>query len=107
MIDTGLGTSTSGEWDWVGSDSAVVFGGPGQTFAVYQDPTKGDLKWAQRTTTWSVKGSLETNGAVGFFADGVIEGGNLVSSHARIHARLVAGEPRVDNSLLLSKTPAP
>jgi hypothetical protein len=107
VVDTGLGAPTSGEWNWVGSDSAVVFGSPGQTFAVYQDPTRGDLKWAQRTTGWSVKGTLETNGAVGFFADGLLEGGNLFSSHAKIHARLVAGEPRVDNSLLLSKTPAP
>lgn len=108
VIDSGLGAPQSGEWNWVGSDSAVVFGGPGQTFAVYQDATKGDLKWAQRSTaTWTVKGVLEGNGAVGFFADGLLEGGNLISSHARIHARLVAGEPKVDNSLLLSKTPAP
>jgi hypothetical protein len=108
VIDSGLGAANSGEWDWVGSDSALVFGGPGQIFAVYQDPTKGDLKWAQRQSgNWVVKGALETNGAVGFFADGLFDNGNLFTSHAKIHAKLVAGEPKVDNSLLLTKTPAP
>lgn len=107
VVDTGLGPTNSGEWDWVGSDSAIVYGNPGQTFVVYQDPTKGDLKWAQRGAAWVVKGTLEANGAVGFFADGLIDGASIFASHARIRARLVSGEPKVDNSLLLSKTPAP
>lgn len=107
VIDSGLGAAQSGDWNWVGTDSAVVFGGPGQVYAVYQDPTAGDLKWAQRTTTWQVKGALASQGAVGFFADGVLESGKLFASHAKVHARLVSGEPHVDNSLLLSSTPAP
>lgn len=103
VIDTGAGMPGSGEANWVGTDSAIVFSPvPGQIFAVYQDATKGDLKLAKRDTqAWQVQPSIATAGAVGFFADGVFINGKLFASHARIHARLIAGEPHVDNALLL------
>ena len=106
IIDSGGGTTGSGENDWVGSDSALVYGAGG-LYAVYQDPTKGDLKLAKRGQTWQVLPSIATQGAVGFFADAVFNEGKLVCSHARIHAKLVAGEPRVDNSLILEQVAAP
>jgi hypothetical protein len=37
----------------------------------------------------------------------VFEGGKLFASHARIHARLIGGEPHVDNALLLDPVDAP
>lgn len=105
VIDPGAGAAGSGEADFVGTDSALVFG-DGKLYAVYQDSTKGDLKVAKRTTTWQVQPSPATMGAVGFFADGVFEGGTVYASHARIHARLLAGEPHVDNSIRLELIPA-
>ncbi len=102
VIDTGAGTAGSGEASWVGTDSSIVFSPiPGQLFAVYQDATRGDLKMAKRETAWQVLPPVVTNGAVGFFADGAFSNGKIFASHARIHARLIAGEPHVDNSLLL------
>ncbi len=105
IIDNGVTLGAAGDQSWVGTDSAIVFGGAaGQTWAVYQDPTKGDLKVAKRGARWQVLNSLATEGAVGFFADGVFEGGKLYATHARIHAKLVGGEPRVDNALLLEQS---
>src|SRR6185295_13448213 len=101
--------SGSGENDWVGTDSALIYGlNAGQLYAVYQDATKGDLKLAKRgSTSWGLLPSIKTDGAVGFFADGVFDSGKIYASHARIHARLIAGEPHVDNSLLLDSLDAP
>ncbi|MBL8957683.1 MAG: hypothetical protein JNK82_43310 [Myxococcaceae bacterium] len=109
IVDPGTGPANSGEASWVGTDSAIIYGAAaGQIYVVYQDPTKGDLKLAKRVgTNWVVQPSIMTMGAVGFFADGVIEGNKLFASHARIHARLIAGEPHVDNALLLSPVDAP
>lgn len=109
IIDPGTGASGSGENDWVGTDSAVMFG-TGAVYVVYQDPTKGDLKLAKKTGTaaWTILPSVSTTGAVGFFADGVVSNGKLFTSHARIHAKLIGGEPHVDNSLILDALdPAP
>lgn len=109
VIDPGTGAMGSGENDWVGTDSALVFGpAAGQLYAVYQDATKGDLKLAKRgATSWQVLTSPATVGAVGFFADGVFENGKVFASHARIHAKLISGEPHVDNALLLAPVDAP
>ncbi len=109
VIDPGTGAMGSGENDWVGTDSALVFGpASGQIYVVYQDPTKGDLKLAKRMgTSWQIMPSIATMGAVGFFADGVFENGKVFASHARIHARLISGEPHVDNSLLLNPVDPP
>jgi hypothetical protein len=109
IIDTGTGAAGSGESDWVGTDSALVFGpNPGQLYVVYQDPTLGDLKLAKRgATAWQIMPSIATMGAVGFFADGVFENGKIFASHARIHAKLINGEPHVDNALLLDPVDAP
>lgn len=102
IVDRGIDPALPGEQSWVGTDSAVVFG-PGATWVVYQDATRGDLKLAKRGATWTVKPPAVSAGAVGFFADGVFSDGKLWASHARLHAKLVAGEPKVDNSLLLEQ----
>ena len=108
VIDTGVGAAGAGESDWVGTDSALVFTGTASdVLAVYQDPTKGDLKLAERKTAWRVLAPLRTAGAVGFFADAALLGGKVYASHARIHAKLVAGEPHVDNSLVLDQYTSP
>ncbi len=105
-IDTGSGAANSGESDWVGTDSSLIFGATaGSVYAVYQDATKGDLKMAKRATTWQVQPSIRTEGAVGFFADGVIVDGKMFASHAKIHARLIGGEPHVDNTLIVEAVP--
>ncbi len=104
LIDTGVDATAPGNQSWVGTDSAIVFGpSPGQVWAVYQDPTKGDLKIARRTASWQVQPSLATEGAVGFFADGVFTDGKLYATHARLKARLVQGEAKVANALLLEQ----
>jgi hypothetical protein len=104
VIDTGVDTAAPGNQSWVGTDSAIVFGpNAGQVWAVYQDATKGDLKVARRTASWQVQTSLATEGAVGFFADGVFTDGKVYASHARLKARLVQGEAKVANSLLLEQ----
>jgi len=105
IIDPGINSASPGEQSWVGTDVGLVFGpGAGQTWVVYQDATRGDLKIAKRGTTWTVMPNLSTAGAVGFFADGVFTDGKLYASHAKIHAKLVSGNPQVDNSLLLEST---
>jgi hypothetical protein len=108
VIDSGAGLAGAGESDWVGTNSALVFTStPGEVYAVYQDATRGDLKLARRKPTWTVLPPLRTEGAVGFFADGALLGGKLFASHARIHAKLVSGEPHVDNSLILDPSTTP
>ncbi|MFL5322104.1 MAG: hypothetical protein ACJ790_20750, partial [Myxococcaceae bacterium] len=107
VIDPGAGPPGSGEASWVGTDSALVYTPSGKLYAVYQDATNGDLKVAIRNASWEVQAPLRTEGAVGFFADGVMLGNTLFASHARIHAKLVGGEPKVDNSLLLDSIDAP
>ncbi len=108
VIDNGVSASAPGDQSWVGTDSALIFGAPGgAVYAVYQDPTRGDLKLAKRGAKWVVQTSLATEGAVGFFADGLFTDGKLYTSHARIHAKLAGGEPRVDNALLLESGAAP
>ncbi|MHB8879265.1 MAG: hypothetical protein ACYC8T_36675 [Myxococcaceae bacterium] len=108
VIDTGAGAPGAGESNWVGTDSGLVFTGtPGEILVVYQDATRGDLKLAQRKPTWKVLPSLHTDGAVGFFADAALLNGKLYASHARIHAKLVSGEPHVDNSLVLDPYTSP
>ena len=105
-IDPGTGAAASGESSWVGTDSALIFGAtPGVVYVVYQDASHGDLKLAKREAAWQVLPSIRTAGAVGFFADGVFIDGKMFASHARIHARLVAGEPHVDNSLIVEPVP--
>ncbi len=105
-IDTGSGAAASGESDWVGTDSSLIFGATaGSVYAVYQDATKGDLKLAKRGATWQVMPSIRTAGAVGFFADGVFTDGKMFASHAKLHARLIAGEPHVDNTLIVESVP--
>lgn len=101
VIDRGVDATMPGNQSWVGTDSAIVFGGSGVVYALYQDATKGDLKMARRTSTWAVVPSPRTEGAVGFFADAVVTDGKVYASHARIHAKLVGGEPQLDNGLLL------
>lgn len=109
VIDPGTGAMGSGENSWVGTDSSIVYGPTaGQIYVVYQDPTKGDLKLAKRMgTAWTIQNSIMTMGAVGFFADGVFDNGKIYASHARIHAKLIGGEPHVDNALLLNPVDAP
>ncbi len=104
-IDTGTGAANSGESGWVGTDSALIFNGA-NLFAVYQDATRGDLKLAKRAATWQLLPAIRTAGAVGFFADGILIDGKMFASHAKIHARLVAGEPHVDNALIVEPVPA-
>ncbi|MFZ5467953.1 MAG: hypothetical protein ACOZIN_00835 [Myxococcota bacterium] len=108
VIDPGTGAASSGVHHWVGTDSALAFAGAQDLYAVYQDATGGDLKLARRqNNVWTLLSPLRTEGAVGFFADAVMLGSKLFASHARIHAKLVAGEPRVDNSLLLEQYTGP
>ncbi|MBL8911118.1 MAG: hypothetical protein JNM17_10535, partial [Archangium sp.] len=104
-IDTGADQTMPGNQSWVGTDSAIVFGPQGVVWALYQDATRGDLKLSKRTASWAAEPSPRTEGAVGFFADAVLEGGQLFTSHARIHARLIQSEPQVDNSLVLDVVP--
>lgn len=101
IIDRGVDAAMPGNQSWVGTDSAIVFGGSGVVYALYQDATKGDLKLAKRTSSWTVSPSPRTEGAVGFFADAVLTDGKVYASHARIRAKLVGGEPQLDNGLLL------
>ncbi len=108
VIDPGTGPTGSGQSAWVGTDSSLVFGPTaGDVFVVYQDATNGDLKFAQRSPTWKLLPALRTEGAVGFFADAALQGKTLFVSHARIHAKLVAGDPHVDNTLILERHPLP
>ncbi len=103
VVDRGLDPARPGEQSFVGTDSAIVFGpSSGQVWAVYQDATRGDLKLARRSPTWTVLPSPATQGAVGFFADGVFTDGKVFASHARLHAKLAAGEPKTDNQPQLS-----
>ena len=108
-IDPGTGTSSSGDNNWVGTDTALVFAPTGTTvYAVYQDATHADLKLARRgTASWVVQKPVATAGSLGYFADAVFADGKLFASHARIHSRLVKGEPRVNNSLVLETVPLP
>ncbi len=105
-IDNGVDMTHPGEQGFVGTDSAIVFGAQaGQVWAVYQDATRGDLRIAKRGTTWSVLPPLATEGAVGFFADGVYANGRLWATHARIKSKLVMGNAELDNALLLQQGP--
>lgn len=101
VVDRGVDMTMPGNQSWVGTDSAIVFGGNGVVYALYQDATKGDLKLAKRTGSWAVQASPRSEGAVGFFADAVFTDGKVYASHARIRAKLVGGEPQLDNGLLL------
>jgi hypothetical protein len=101
LVDTGVDPAMAGNQSFVGADTAIVFGPPGQIWALYQDATKGDLKLAKRATTWTVQPPVSSAGAVGFFADGVFTDGKVYASHAKVHSRLFQGAPKVDNSLLL------
>lgn len=102
VIDNGAGVP--GEQSWVGTDSAIVFGpSAGQVWAVYQDATHGDLKLARRGASWQVQQALSTDGAVGFFADGVFTDGKVYASHAQLKARLVLGEAKLANTLHLEQ----
>lgn len=106
VIDRGVDAAMPGTQSWVGTDSAIVFGpSAGQVWALYQDATRGDLKLARRGATWTVQAPVVTTGAVGFFADGVFTDGKVYASHARIKAKLVQGEPKVDNALLIEQIP--
>lgn len=105
-IDNGVDMARPGEQSFVGTDTALVFGPQaGQVWAVYQDATRGDLKLARRGTTWAVQPALATEGAVGFFADGVFANGRLWATHARLRSRLISGTPTLDNALILSPGP--
>ena len=105
-IDNGVDMARPGEQSFVGTDTAIVFGTqPGQVWAVYQDATRGDLKLARRTTAWTVQPPLATEGAVGFFADGVYANGRVWATHARLKSKLVSGQPELDNGLLLQQGP--
>lgn len=105
-IDNGVDMARPGEQGFVGTDTAIVFGPQsGQVWAVYQDATRGDLKLAKRTNAWSVQTPLATEGAVGFFADGVYANGRLWATHARLKSKLVTGQPELDNVLLLQQGP--
>lgn len=99
VVDPGSGAAGSGEASWVGTDSAVIFAGA-DVYVAYQDATKGDLKLSKRQGGWQPR-SIATDGAVGFFADGVFVDGKLALSHARYKARLVTGKNEVNNTLLL------
>lgn len=107
VIDTGLDPTAPGTQSFVGTDSAIVFTAQGSPLAVYQDPTRGDLKLAKRAASWVVQTPVATTGAVGFFADGVFSDGKIYASHARIHAKLIMGEPTLDNALLLEQITPP
>lgn len=105
-IDNGVDMAKPGEQGFVGTDTALVFGAqPGQVWAVYQDATRGDLKLARRTTAWTVQAPLATEGAVGFFADGIYANGRLWATHARLKSKLVNGLPELDNTFLLQQGP--
>ncbi len=107
IIDTGVNATLPGDQGWVGTDSAIVYGPGGITFALYQDATHGDLKLARRENgSWQGRTSPRVDGAVGFFADAVLEGTKIFASHARIHTRLVASAPTLDNTLLLETVTA-
>ncbi len=108
VIDTGTGVMGSGQWNWVGTDVALMYSGTaGTIYAAYQDATTGDLKLAKRTNKWALLSPVATSGALGFFADGVWKDNQLVLSHVQLKARLVGGEPHVDNKLLLNTLAPP
>ena len=103
IIDSGK--DGSGTESFVGTDSAILFGGDGGMLAVYQDATHGDLKLARRAGTWTVEGPLSSAGAVGFFADAVLLNGAVHVSHARLKAVTVNTTLRLETSLLLEQLP--
>jgi hypothetical protein len=107
VIDSGAGLAGSGDSSWVGADVALAYSPDGTLFAVYQNATTGDLELASRKAGWEKLPKVRTEGAVGFFADGVFLGNTLYMSHAQIRARLVSGEPRVANRLLLERLGTP
>jgi hypothetical protein len=107
IIDSGGAAPGSGEANWVGADVALAWSPSGVLFAAYQDATHGDLKLASRAGSWKVLSPVRAEGAVGFFADSSFLGDTLFVSHARIRARLLSGEPKLDNSLLLERLTAP
>lgn len=105
-IDNGVTASRPGEQSFVGADTSLVFGPQaGQVWVVYQDATRGDLKIARRGTTWTVQEPLVSEGSVGYFADGVYANGRLWATHARLRARMVNANPKIDNSFLLQQGP--
>jgi len=105
-VDDGAGPS-GGDLSFVGGDSALVLGRNGDVLVAYQDSTRGDLELSRRTASWAKLSALHTEGAVGFFADAAVLGGDLFVSHARLHARTVNGVPQVDNQLLLEHVALP
>jgi hypothetical protein len=60
-----------------------------------------------RTSAWEKLPPLRTEGAVGFYADAAFLGTTLYVSHAKIHTKSVAGEPKLDNALLLERLSTP
>ncbi len=56
-------------------------------------------------TRSSVLPPLATEGAVGFFADGVFANGRVWVTHARIKSKLVMGNAELDNAFLLQQGP--
>jgi hypothetical protein len=107
VIDSGAGAPGSGDATWVGADVALAFSPSGSLFAAYQDTTRGDLKLSIRTAAWEALQAVRTEGAVGFFTDAAFLNQQLFMSHARLRARTVAGEPQVDNALLLERLAGP
>ncbi|MEN9798441.1 MAG: hypothetical protein RL653_2137 [Pseudomonadota bacterium] len=108
IIDSGAGPAGSGQSAWVGTDSALVFTTSGALYCVYQDATAGDLKVSRRTgTKWEALTPLRTDGAVGFFADGVAFDGKLFASHAHLRAASVGGAAVLDNRLRVEVLDAP
>lgn len=101
------GSSTDGDWSYVGTDSSVTFLPNGDVLLAYQNATKTSLQLARRTSSWSLLPSLNDSGAVGFFADSAFVNGTLFVSHARIGARIFGGEPQLRNALLLERYRVP
>ena len=52
-----------------------------------------------------VQPPLATEGAVGFFADGVFANGRVWATHARLKSKLGKGTPELDNTLQLTQGP--
>lgn len=107
IIDPGAGAAGSGDSTFVGTDTSLVFLPDARLVAIYQDATKGDLKLALRSGGWERLSPIRSEGAVGFFADGVLLDGTIFASHARIQAKSALQGPTLANKLLLEALPVP
>ncbi len=84
-VDPGVG---SGEVMLVGADASLAITPIGDLIVAYQDQTRGDLLVARRSRANGAWGLPDRHGdgALGFWADVVVDGGRAYVTHTRVKA---------------------